>query len=131
MRLELQSARLHLRRLRARGLRREHGAQRRECRGRLRQGELASREAQERFGGRWGARRRLRLEGDGVLAVGEGGAEAFERDVGRRAVREVRRFGGDQIWLGSCVRDGTMERGMETDLLLLSIGRLRRRIARA
>ena len=103
VRLELQSARLHLRRLRARGLRREHGAQRRECRGRLPQGELASREAQERFRGRWGARRRLRLEGDGVLAVGEGGAEAFERDVGRRAVREVRRFGGDQIWVGSCV----------------------------
>ena len=98
MRLELQSARLHLRRLRARGLRREHGAQRRERRGRLRQSELASREAQERF---WGRRRRarrgLRLERDGLLAVGEGGAEAFEGYVGRCAVREVGRLGGDQI----------------------------------
>ena len=28
-----------------------------------------------------------------MLAVGEGGAEALERDVGRCAVREVRWFG--------------------------------------
>jgi hypothetical protein len=49
---------------------------------------------QERFGGRRSAHQGLRLErGDGVLAVGEGGAEALERDVGRCAVREVRWFG--------------------------------------
>jgi hypothetical protein len=34
------------------------------------------------------------LERDGELAVGEGGAEAFEGDVGRCAVREVGWFGG-------------------------------------
>ena len=94
--------------------------QRRERRGRLRQGELAACEPEERFwlglrlvGGRgrglgfgcgvvvvvgWraGVRRcGSRLEGVGELAVGEGCAETLDGDVGCRAVGEVGWFGGD------------------------------------
>jgi hypothetical protein len=97
VRLELERARLHLRRLRTARLHREDAAQRRERRRRLRERELAAREPQERFG-RCG-RGRARLERRGELAVGERGAEALDGDVGRRAVREVCGLGGDQIWV--------------------------------
>ena len=91
--------------------------QRRERRGRLRQGELAACEPEKRFwlrlrlvGGRGrglgfgcgvvGWRGGVgccgsRLEGVSELAVGEGCAETLDGDVGGRAVGEVGWFGGD------------------------------------
>ena len=41
------------------------------------------------------------MERDGLLAVYERGTKALDGDIGGRAVREVRWFGGDQIWVGS------------------------------
>ena len=89
------------------------------------------RKAQERFGRCSRTARGLRLEGDGVLAVGVGRAEAPEGNVGRCVAHEVGWFGGDQIWVGYRVLGTDKRRRMKTDLLLLSIGRLHRRIARA
>jgi len=97
MRLELERLGLHLRRCGVPRLRSEHAAQRRERRRRLRERELAPREAQERFGRRACAGGGCRLEGGSELAVGEGGAEALDGDVCCCAVREVCWLGRDQV----------------------------------
>jgi len=52
-----------------------------------------------------------------MLAVGVGGAEALEGDVGCCMVRVVSWFGGDQIWVGYRVLGTDKGRRMEMDLL--------------
>jgi hypothetical protein len=54
------------------------------------------------------------LQGDGLLAVCEGGVEAFEGDVGCCMVREVCWFGGDEIYMGIGDRCG---RSVSTSVL--------------
>jgi hypothetical protein len=50
-----------------------------------------------------------------MLAVGEGGVEVLEHNVGHCVVHKVRWFSGDEIWAGSRVRNRKKERGTHLD----------------